>query len=119
MHMNSIETVSYTHLDVYKRQARNWCKNAKGSYDLSIEKFVSLVNEYCEKKGPNHHVIFLVDEIGQYIADDTQLMLNLQTIVEDLGTSCRGKAWVIVTSQEDIDSITKTKGCLLYTSRCV
>ena len=90
--------------------ARNWCKNAKGSYDLSIEKFVSLVKEYCEIKGPNHHVIFLVDEIGQYIADDTQLMLNLQTIVEDLGTACRGKAWVIVTSQEDIDSITKTKG---------
>ena len=90
--------------------ARNWCKNAKGNYDLSIEKFVALVKEYCEKKGPNHHVIFLVDEIGQYIADDTQLMLNLQTIVEDLGTACRGKAWVIVTSQEDIDSITKTKG---------
>ena len=90
--------------------ARNWCKNAKGNYDLSIEKFVALVKEYCEKKGQNHHVIFLVDEIGQYIADDTQLMLNLQTIVEDLGTACRGKAWVIVTSQEDIDSITKTKG---------
>ena len=90
--------------------ARNWCKNAKGNYDLSIEKFVSLVQEYCAKKGPNHHVIFLVDEIGQYIADDTQLMLNLQTIVEDLGTACKGKAWVIVTSQEDIDSITKTKG---------
>lgn len=90
--------------------ARNWCKNAKGNYDLSIEKFVGLVQEYCVKKGSNHHVIFLVDEIGQYIADDTQLMLNLQTIVEDLGTACRGKAWVIVTSQEDIDSITKTKG---------
>ena len=90
--------------------ARNWCKNAKGNYDLSIEKFVSLVQEYCAKKGPNHHVVFLVDEIGQYIADDTQLMLNLQTIVEDLGTACKGKAWVIVTSQEDIDSITKTKG---------
>jgi hypothetical protein len=90
--------------------ARNWCKNARSSYDLSIEKFVSLVQEYIAKKGHNHHVVFLVDEIGQYIADDTQLMLNLQTIVEDLGTACKGKAWVIVTSQEDIDSITKTKG---------
>ena len=90
--------------------ARNWCKNAKSGYDLSIEKFVGLVQEYIAKKGSNHHVIFLVDEIGQYIADDTQLMLNLQTIVEDLGTACHGKAWVIVTSQEDIDSITKTKG---------
>ncbi len=90
--------------------ARNWCKSAKADYDISIEKFVALVQEYLAKKGPKHHVIFLVDEIGQYIADDTQLMLNLQTIVEDLGVACKGKAWVIVTSQEDIDSITKTKG---------
>ena len=43
-------------------------------------------------KAAQRHVIFLVDEIGQYIADDTQLMLNLQTIVEDLGTACKGKA---------------------------
>ena len=90
--------------------AKNWCKSAKSSYELSIEKFVGLVKEYCIKKGPDHHVVFLVDEIGQYIADDIKLMLNLQTIVEDLGTACNGKAWVIVTSQEDIDSITRTKG---------
>ena len=37
-------------------------------------------------------------------------MLNLQTVVEDLGTECGGKAWVIVTSQQDIDSVTKVKG---------
>lgn len=87
--------------------ARNWCKNAKGSYDLSIEKFVSLVQEYCAKKGPNHHVIFLVDEIGQYIADDTQLMLNLQTIVEDLGTACKGKAF---TKEEWMDILLRSTG---------
>ena len=37
-------------------------------------------------------------------------MLNLQTVTEDLGSACKGKAWVIVTSQQDIDSVTKTKG---------
>lgn len=47
--------------------------------------------------------------MGQYIGDETNLMLNLQTVVEDLGTYCGGKAWVIVTSQQDIDSITKVK----------
>jgi hypothetical protein len=31
-------------------------------------------------------------------------MLNLQTITEQLGTQCKGRAWVIVTSQEDIDA---------------
>ena len=37
-------------------------------------------------------------------------MLNLQTVVEELGAKCRGKVWVIVTSQEDIDSVTHVKG---------
>ena len=37
-------------------------------------------------------------------------MLNLQTVTEDLGTACKGNAWIIVTSQQDIDSITKTMG---------
>jgi hypothetical protein len=51
-----------------------------------------------------HRIIFLVDEVGQFIGDNTQLMLNLQTITEQLGTQCKGRAWVIVTSQEDIDA---------------
>ena len=37
-------------------------------------------------------------------------MLNLQTIVEDLGLECGGKAWVIVTSQEAIDDVVKVQG---------
>lgn len=90
--------------------ARIWCENAPVSYTLSIEKFASLIGQYCQSKGKNHHVVFLVDEIGQYIADDAHLMLNLQTVTEDLGTACGGKAWVVVTSQQDIDSIVSVKG---------
>jgi len=91
-------------------EAKNWAENAQNAYSLSIDKFAGYVRKYCEDKGKNHHVLFLVDEIGQYIADDSKLMLNLQTVTEDLGTACRGSAWIIVTSQQDIDSITKTMG---------
>ena len=87
--------------------ARNWFNKAEENYTLSIEKFAKRVNEYIESKPNNHHVVFLVDEIGQYIGDDSQLMLNLQTVVEDLGIYCGGKCWVLVTSQQDIDAITK------------
>ncbi|WP_313126658.1 BREX system P-loop protein BrxC [Proteiniclasticum ruminis] len=90
--------------------ARNWCEKAIEPYQISIENFAKLVKEYLDHKGRNHHLVFLVDEIGQYIGDDSKLMLNLQTVTEDLGTACRGKVWIIVTSQQDIDSITKTKG---------
>ena len=89
---------------------RNWCEKATGEYTYKVEDFARLVKKYLDKKESNHHIVFLIDEIGQYIGDDSKLMLNLQTVTEDLGTDCGGKAWIIVTSQQDIDSITKTKG---------
>ena len=90
--------------------ARNWCEKATEVYRISIEDFAKRVKTYIDKQGNNHHVVFMVDEVGQYIGDDSNLMLNLQTVREELGKECKGKAWVIVTSQQDIDSITKVKG---------
>ena len=90
--------------------ARNWCEKAAEPYQISIEDFAKRVKAYIKCKGNNHHVVFLVDEIGQYIGEDSKLMLNLQTVTEELGKECMGKAWVIVTSQQDIDSVTKVKG---------
>lgn len=90
--------------------ARNWCEKATENYKISIEDFAKRVKEYIDKKGNNHHVVFMVDEVGQYIGEDSNLMLNLQTVREELSKECKGKAWVIVTSQQDIDSITKVKG---------
>lgn len=89
---------------------RNWCEKATGEYPYRVEDFAALVKKYLDKKGNNHHIVFLIDEIGQYIGEASKLMLNLQTVTEDLGTMCKGKAWIVVTSQQDIDSITKTKG---------
>ncbi len=82
-------------------------ENDGASYTFSVEKFAKKLDKYCKSKGKDHQVIFLVDEIGQYIGENSELMLNLQTIVEDLGTKLRGKAWVAVTSQADIDTVTK------------
>lgn len=90
--------------------AKNWCESSTGAYNIDVATFANMVKHYIDKKGNNHHVVFLVDEIGQYIGEDSKLMLNLQTVTEDLGSACGGKAWVVVTSQQDIDSITKTKG---------
>jgi len=90
--------------------ARNWCEKTTTPYSISIEDFAQMVQRYIESQGNNHHVVFLVDEVGQYVGDNSDLMLNLQTVTEDLGTACQGKAWIVVTSQQDIDSITQTKG---------
>ena len=45
--------------------ARNWCEKASEPYQISIEDFAKRVKDYIAAKGNNHHVVFLVDEIGQ------------------------------------------------------
>lgn len=91
--------------------ARSWYNKSEANYSLDVTQFATKVREYIERKskelGKKHFVIFLCDEIGQYIGSNDNLMLNLQTVVENLGTECGGRAWVIATSQQDIDSITK------------
>jgi hypothetical protein len=82
-----------------------WLKRFEGDFSLSVENLALWVKEYLDSKGSQQRLIFLVDEIGQFIGKDTHLMLSLQTIVENLGTVCHGRAWVVVTSQEDIDAV--------------
>lgn len=65
--------------------ARNWCEKAVEPYQISIEDFAKRVKTYIDRKGGNRHVVFLVDEIGQYIGEDSKLMLNLQTVTEEIG----------------------------------
>jgi Holliday junction resolvase len=77
----------------------------KRDYKLSIEDFVEEVKEYINTQEKDFRLIFCVDEIGQYIGDNTKLMLNLQTIVEKLATRCQGSAWVIVTSQSAVSDL--------------
>ncbi|HDH04529.1 MAG TPA: BREX system P-loop protein BrxC [Nitrospirae bacterium] len=83
----------------------DWYDKSEETFSITIEKFAKQVKQYLDSKGPAHRIIFLVDEVGQFIGQDTHLMLSLQTIVEDLGRICNGRAWVIVTSQEDIDAV--------------
>lgn len=87
-------------------------EHAKGILDkyskqftLSIEDFGNQVNEWLDKQPDNFRLNFFVDEVGQYVADNTKLMTNLQTVAESLATKCRGRAWVIVTAQEDMSDV--------------
>lgn len=96
-------------LDMSETAARNWF-NGEEEIELSIEQLVKEIKEYVEGKGKDNRLLFMIDEVGQYIGSDSDLMLNLQTIVEEIGTQCGGRVWVMVTSQEAIDSITKISG---------
>ena len=82
-----------------------WVDGGADNFSLTVENFAKWVKAYLDTRGEDHRLMFLVDEVGQFIGNDTHLMLNLQTITEQLGTFCNGRAWVVVTSQEDLDAV--------------
>lgn len=82
----------------------------RADYKLSIEDFAEQVNNYIEAQGPQFRLNFFVDEVGQYIADNVKLMTNLQTLAESLATKCRGRAWIVVTAQEEMNSVVGEMG---------
>ena len=82
-----------------------WVDGGEDNFSLTVENFAKWVKQYLDGKGQGCRIMFLADEVGQFIGNDTHLMLNLQTITEELGTVCTGRAWVVVTSQEDLDAV--------------
>ena len=94
-------------------EAERWLEDPNGS-DISIETLTDQIRDYAnaqaEAHGGDFRLLFMADEIGQFIGSDSNLMLNLQTIVEELGSKCAGHVWVMVTSQEAIDEVTKVVG---------
>ncbi len=96
-------------LHMSETAARNWF-NGSETADMSIEQLVREIKDYVAGRGKDYRLLFMIDEMGQYIGSDSDLMLNLQTIVEEIGRNCGGRVWVMVTSQEAIDSVTKISG---------
>ncbi len=74
-------------------------------YKVSPEDFARRVKAYIDRQGPDFRLNFFADEVGQFIGQDSRLMLNLQTIAESLATICQGRAWVFVTSQGDLKNV--------------
>lgn len=106
---DDVVTAMTESLGISETTARNWF-NGEEEIDMSIEQLVKEIRDYINSQGKNFRLLFMIDEVGQYIGSDSDLMLNLQTIVEEIGTKCAGRVWVMVTSQEAIDSVTKITG---------
>ena len=88
-----------------EESVEKWVDGGANNFSLTVENFAKWVKQYLDSKSSGHRIMFLADEVGQFIGNDTHLMLNLQTITEQLGTLCTGRAWVVVTSQEDLDAV--------------
>ena len=102
-----VETLMET-LGMSESAAKNWF-NGTETVEISIAKLVSEIKEYVDAQPEDFRLLFMVDEVGQYVGGDTNLLLNLQSLVETIGSECKGKVWVVCTGQEAIDEVIKAR----------
>ncbi len=86
-------------------EAKRQAAGIKGLARLTPDAFAQAVADYLKLRGPNARLMLFVDEVGQFVGKNGRLMLNLQTITEELGVKTKGRAWVVVTAQEDVEAI--------------
>ncbi len=85
----------------------SWVQAAKQRADISANLLAQRCKVLTERRcrRPGESLMFVIDEVGQFVARDVQKMLDLQGVVQALGRVGRGKFWIVVTSQEKLTEL--------------
>lgn len=65
------------------------------------ERFTRLYNLIKEKTGKDK-IIFVLDEIGNYVASNVELITNVQGMMQVFKDEFRGDVWIIATAQQTL-----------------
>ena len=95
-------------LGMSESAAKNWF-NGTETVETSIAQLVCEIKEYVDSQPTDFRLLFMIDEVGQYVGGNKDYLLNLQSLVEEIGSKCEGKVWVACTGQEAIDEIIKAR----------
>jgi hypothetical protein len=55
--------------------------------------------------GKSAHLVFVIDEMGTFIGDSNERITELNSLAEMIGNKGKGKVWLIVTSQQDLERV--------------
>lgn len=83
----------------------SWVRGVQGRTDVSPGMLAERCLMLMERRKDGRNLVFVIDEVGQFVARDVQKMLDLQGVVQSLGRVGRGRMWVMVTSQEKLTEL--------------
>lgn len=91
-----------------EEDAKKWFRDDE-KYDFSIAALVDDIKYYIDTKPVNFRLLFMIDEMGQYVGSDREHLLNLQSVVEKIGSTCGNRVWVMCTGQQALDKVIKLR----------
>lgn len=100
-----VETGEYSSEDEAGRAIDDVQDNVLINASTLAEDIVKHVEKREAETGDNCRYFVFIDEISQFIGDDGQLLLELQSIVEEFGQKGKGKIFLGVTSQEQLQQL--------------
>lgn len=74
-----------------------------GSRSASVAENTKAISDMLQHRAPGRVVFVVVDEVSQYIYQDNEKMLGLQSLVEDLGQKLKGRVWLLATGQQKLE----------------
>lgn len=86
----------------------------KGRADIDANKLARRAFDLAARRRPGKALIFIVDEVGQFVSRSVEKMLDLQAVVQAMGVEGRNRTerrqavspfWIVVTSQEKLDEV--------------
>ena len=80
---------------------KSFSSRTDGFFQFENQRVQEMIDIVREKSG-KQHIIFIIDEVGQYVADRDNLILNLDGLAKNLKRIGDGKAWIISTAQQTL-----------------
>jgi hypothetical protein len=84
----------------------SWVESRSGSrFDgkRSADEAVTAIKDMMKERCPGCTLFLVVDEVSQYVHDDDDRMLALQSFVSSLGSTLKGGAWLLATGQQKLE----------------
>jgi len=91
-----------------EQAAQEGLKDAYKTVKVTAESVAKELVEWVDGQPANGkagHLIFVIDEMGQFIGDDRGKIEELRALVEQLGNQGKGRIWLIVTSQQALEQV--------------
>ena len=91
-------------------QPDSWARGSQQYPELTANAFAQRALDLLKRRRPDHkRLVFIVDEVGQYVATDVHRMLDLQGIAQAFQKQ-DGRLWLVATSQEALEEVVSALG---------